>query len=322
MKKNKKWKKFSEQKITLIVLIVLLISIPLFVITLVSPVIFFPKAASVVSSTGNLVVNGTFESINSRGKATNWSYGSKLSKTDGLSTEKYSSPTHSFKFVGNRNRKELTQKIRSLINKDSLLDLKIKVEYDKINPDGYVAAIYDFYDINGKLYDSFEMKVDTRQNVEWLDRGDKYVTKYDTSMVVVKLVVENQRGNIYFDDIYLSSKYPSATITPTATPKVGPCEADINNDGFVDVNDYSILANPNNFSQTNPANPRTDINKDGIVNEADADIIKQFFLQSCPTPTVTPTYRPLPTTTPLPTPKVTSTPRPIPVPTTINYPLN
>jgi hypothetical protein len=52
--------------------------------------------------------------------------------------------------------------------------------------------------------------------------------------------------------------------------------ADINEDGIVDLTDYSILAG--NFFKTTPSNPRADINVDGIVDMSDYSLLAKNFL--------------------------------------------
>lgn len=56
--------------------------------------------------------------------------------------------------------------------------------------------------------------------------------------------------------------------------------ADINQDGFVDLTDYSILSI--NFLSTNPNNPRADIDSNGIVDLTDYSTLAFYFLQAVP----------------------------------------
>lgn len=78
-----------------------------------------------------------------------------------------------------------------------------------------------------------------------------------------------------------SSTNPSPTPTPTPTSSTQtPCQqADINQDGIVDLTDYSLLAT--NFLSTNPSVPRADINSDGIVDLTDYSLLAVQFLQIC-----------------------------------------
>ncbi|MBI4065542.1 hypothetical protein HY409_04225, partial [Candidatus Gottesmanbacteria bacterium] len=46
---------------------------------------------------------------------------------------------------------------------------------------------------------------------------------------------------------------------------------DINRDGFVDFDDYTLLLQ--NFFSTSPAQPRADINGDGIVDLTDYSLL-------------------------------------------------
>jgi hypothetical protein len=68
-----------------------------------------------------------------------------------------------------------------------------------------------------------------------------------------------------------ASTAPVASPQASASPAVSACSADLNDDGKVNVIDYSILT-PLFFS-TNPSNPRADINKDGVVNLTDFSIM-------------------------------------------------
>lgn len=56
------------------------------------------------------------------------------------------------------------------------------------------------------------------------------------------------------------------------------CDSDIDQDGVVDLSDYSILVA--NFLKTNSSHPRTDINKDGITDIGDYSILVTHFLQT------------------------------------------
>lgn len=76
---------------------------------------------------------------------------------------------------------------------------------------------------------------------------------------------------------------PTPEVTLTATPTLSPivtismaCRSDINQDGVVDLTDYSLLVN--SFFQSPPENIRTDINVDGTVDLVDYTyLIGQFF---------------------------------------------
>lgn len=110
---------------------------------------------------------------------------------------------------------------------------------------------------------------------------------------------------------------PSPSTSPTAVTNT-PCQqADINQDGIVDLTDYSLLAT--NFLSTTPSIPRADINTDGIVDLTDYSLLATQFLQTCTTTNPTPTATVA--STPTPTPSVTATPNPTPTastPTTIS----
>lgn len=69
---------------------------------------------------------------------------------------------------------------------------------------------------------------------------------------------------------------PIPTIQPQVTPEL--LVYDLNSDGFVNVNDYSLVLK--NFGR-NPSEKKADINKDGIVDKKDLDLISK---QITPTP--------------------------------------
>lgn len=74
----------------------------------------------------------------------------------------------------------------------------------------------------------------------------------------------------------ISDPAPSSTPTPAPTA----CQmTDINQDGIVDLTDYSLLAT--NFLSTSPSVPRTDINSDGIVDLTDYSLLAIQFLTLC-----------------------------------------
>jgi len=71
------------------------------------------------------------------------------------------------------------------------------------------------------------------------------------------------------------------------------CQADLNSDGFVDIQDYGILAQ--HFFQSANAKPKADINSDGIIDLSDYALLTSVFFKSCsqtPTPTIAPTLPP------------------------------
>jgi parallel beta-helix repeat protein len=82
------------------------------------------------------------------------------------------------------------------------------------------------------------------------------------------------------------STSPSPTTSPSSTPEVSPspsptyCQmADINQDGIVNLFDYSLLAS--NFFSNSPNPIRADINSDGKVNLLDYSWLATHFMQSC-----------------------------------------
>ncbi len=68
------------------------------------------------------------------------------------------------------------------------------------------------------------------------------------------------------------------------------CASDINQSGFVDLTDYSILAI--NFLKIPFSNPKADISGDGKVDLADYSLLVTSFLQPVNCPTATPTTPP------------------------------
>lgn len=84
---------------------------------------------------------------------------------------------------------------------------------------------------------------------------------------------------------YTPPPSPSPTPTPppappSPTPPASECsQADISQDGVVNLADFTILAN--NFMSAHPANGRADINGDGSVNLADFTILAGHFMQNC-----------------------------------------
>lgn len=69
----------------------------------------------------------------------------------------------------------------------------------------------------------------------------------------------------------------SSQPTPIVNP--GPCEADINQDGTVDLLDYSVIVN--NFFKTNPNPASADVNRDGVVDLTDYSLLVKSFLKTC-----------------------------------------
>jgi beta-glucanase (GH16 family) len=84
-----------------------------------------------------------------------------------------------------------------------------------------------------------------------------------------------------------SSPSPSPTPTPTATPMPTPtpvpdfCATDIDQNGTINIVDYTLLVN--NFMKSGAAiSPsRADINNDGSVNIVDYSLLSAKFLQQC-----------------------------------------
>lgn len=77
--------------------------------------------------------------------------------------------------------------------------------------------------------------------------------------------------------------------TPQISAQSTVCNADISQDGIVDLTDYSLLAT--NFLSTTPSVPRADINSDGIVDLTDYSLLAANFLQladNCSSATPTP----------------------------------
>jgi len=75
------------------------------------------------------------------------------------------------------------------------------------------------------------------------------------------------------------SPTPTPTSTPTPTPTPPSCNtADLNKDGVVNGTDLNILLS--DFFKTNPTNPRSDINGDGIVDITDYSLLVAQYNQS------------------------------------------
>jgi len=81
---------------------------------------------------------------------------------------------------------------------------------------------------------------------------------------------------------------PTPTAIPTLLPSTTPlptlisCNpADIDKDGIVDIRDYDLLVN--DFLVSNPSHPRSDINKDGIVDITDYSLlVKNYLIETGP----------------------------------------
>lgn len=74
---------------------------------------------------------------------------------------------------------------------------------------------------------------------------------------------------------------PSPTVKPSPSSTTAPTcnQSDINQDGIVDLTDYSLLAR--DFFKTSPTVARTDINRDGIVDISDYSLLaKSFFVST------------------------------------------
>lgn len=97
--------------------------------------------------------------------------------------------------------------------------------------------------------------------------------------------------NLKFNDTYITSaqqgnfeinQYASNVNFVVSTPSpstASSCKADLNQDLYVDLSDYSIIAA--NFLSSPPADSRADINTDGIVDLSDYSILASTFLNSC-----------------------------------------
>jgi hypothetical protein len=101
----------------------------------------------------------------------------------------------------------------------------------------------------------------------------------------------------------------TATTLIAQTQPTTACDADLNEDGFVNLIDYSILVQ--HFDLTGPGDTPADINHDNQVNLLDYSALVAHFFHSC-TPNSSPSPAPSPTATPslTPTPTPSSTPQP------------
>jgi hypothetical protein len=84
--------------------------------------------------------------------------------------------------------------------------------------------------------------------------------------------------------VLLSVVAVRAQITPTV------CNADINDDGMVNLLDYSIFVT--NFNPIGPTTSPADINQDTKVNLIDFSWLGHFFFQVCTSPTASPSASP------------------------------
>ncbi len=76
---------------------------------------------------------------------------------------------------------------------------------------------------------------------------------------------------------------PTSTSTPrpsgTAQPESEVCRADVDQDGVVDITDYSLLVGE--FLKSPPSIPRTDVDKDGLVDITDYSLLVGQFFGTC-----------------------------------------
>ncbi|MFC1626686.1 right-handed parallel beta-helix repeat-containing protein [Patescibacteria group bacterium] len=87
-------------------------------------------------------------------------------------------------------------------------------------------------------------------------------------------------GAMEYAILLTSTPTPTVPSTITPTPTQSACNAaDINQNGIVDISDYSLLII--DLLKTSPSNPRADINKDGIVDISDYSLLIQQFLKTC-----------------------------------------
>lgn len=142
---------------------------------------------------------------------------------------------------------------------------------------------------------NLQMNFPNSQQVQWT------ITKMNSAQdQVEKVVSSNQatvQGNwtlpldsmdkqsLYSIDMLLAeATEPVSTPTPvpssTPIPDENPaCSADINEDGQIDLADYTIMVS--DFFVEPPTHSRTDITKDGIVDLADYTILVNYFFQTC-----------------------------------------
>ncbi len=88
---------------------------------------------------------------------------------------------------------------------------------------------------------------------------------------------ENSIPSNYLPDLG-AFEYQFTTTPPSPSPSLCS-QSDIDQDGKVNLVDYSILSN--DFFKSEPLNPRSDINRDGSVNIMDFSILSSQFLESC-----------------------------------------
>jgi hypothetical protein len=72
---------------------------------------------------------------------------------------------------------------------------------------------------------------------------------------------------------------PTSSPTPSPSPMPQTCAEDINEDHKVNIIDYSILAN--DFFESTPANPRSNIDGQGKVDLKDYSLLANKFMDEC-----------------------------------------
>ena len=72
-------------------------------------------------------------------------------------------------------------------------------------------------------------------------------------------------------------------INPTPTPPAITCsQVDFDHDGTVTILDMSLISSANGTKVGDPKfNKAYDLNGDGVISQADIDIVSGFFLQKC-----------------------------------------
>lgn len=118
-----------------------------------------------------------------------------------------------------------------------------------------------------------------------LHLADPYPSLHDRPEYAIRLtnqeLWEDETG---FNDLKHTISISSSDSSPSTPQTIDPvCQADINRDGRVDIDDYYILVE--NFLLGGPnhpiQNPRADINGDGIVDLSDYSLIVKHFFQTC-----------------------------------------
>jgi glucose/arabinose dehydrogenase len=129
--------------------------------------------------------------------------------------------------------------------------------------------------------------------IKMMDLSTNTVSNFATNAVTPVEFEVGPDESLYYTSIadgkiYKISYASAATSTPSNTPtntlKPTPvipvvCDADFNNDGKVDLIDYTILVY--NFQKQPIPSPATDLNKDGVVNLFDYTYLVQFFTKKC-----------------------------------------